>query len=324
MTIDECMNTFRAVIDAVGRGPEGQAERSQLRKERKDLYTKFYPNDFRKPQISAPQSTKRSSDHDASQYVPAAKKKKATATSTGQTVSGSSNPDTSTYFLMKKKHGNTGQASASPSPELTDHLDTLSSIDKEWTALPSSSHTSARKSSVNSRSLSMHSPGMSDTHFNQQSRMSSSPTTSCAADEDHEGYEEGDEDDSDDWKETRTKRKVSSTKRSASTSTSKKATSHGASNKKNSSWTDEEFQALWRLLAARRALEASDESMDVLKDERLMAHMSEQLADEGIYRSKNACKNFWNRYGREWSKFEERVGNIINRSLTTSAQNKRR
>jgi hypothetical protein len=196
----------------------------------------------------------------------------------------------------------------------------------------SPSHSTAKNATLDPQNRSTASSIMSGPLFRQQSPcLSSSSTTSSDVDNYCKAHEEGDEDE-DVYEERRPKKQSPTHRRPLSNQTSsssgsmgpRKVSSQGASNKKNGSWSDKEYKALWRLLVARRELEAKDEDLTVLKDERLMVHMSMQLAEEGIFRSKNACKNFWNRYGREWSKFEERVGGFTNRCLTTSAQSKKK
>jgi hypothetical protein len=162
----------------------------------------------------------------------------------------------------------------------------------------------------------------SDARFCQHTHSISSSSTSSVVDN-QPSYDEED-DDEDEYEEKRSQKKSAQNRGSSSNLNKKRASAKGGASKKNSSWTEEEYKALWRLLVARRDLEKANEKMNVLKDEKLMELMSLQLAEKGIFRSKNACKNYWNRFGRERSKFEERVGGVTNRSLTTSAQTRRR
>jgi hypothetical protein len=57
-----------------------------------------------------------------------------------------------------------------------------------------------------------------------------------------------------------------------------------------------------------------------LKDVKLYAKISSQLAERGIRRSGNACKNQWNRAGRQKSGFEERPDNGTARAKICSEQ----
>lgn len=63
------------------------------------------------------------------------------------------------------------------------------------------------------------------------------------------------------------------------------------------------------------------EEKDRLKDTKLYAKLSTQMNGLGYNRSAGSCKNYWNRYGRALSGYDERIGKIKNTSLVTSAQN---
>lgn len=84
-------------------------------------------------------------------------------------------------------------------------------------------------------------------------------------------------------------------------------------------WTHMEHDAAEAILRARRALEASDQSLPRFRDETLFKHVSAELSKLGVARLFGSIKNYWNRYGRARSGFEERYGKD-GASLVTSAQ----
>jgi hypothetical protein len=89
-----------------------------------------------------------------------------------------------------------------------------------------------------------------------------------------------------------------------------------------STWPKSEGDELNRLLRARRDFERTN-NIAPLRDEKLFGRLSEQLK-QATQREKpripNACKNFWNRYGRDYYDCDER-GNIKrSESKVTSAQ----
>lgn len=88
-------------------------------------------------------------------------------------------------------------------------------------------------------------------------------------------------------------------------------------------WSQTEHDTAEAILRARRALEASNPDIPRFRDERLFKHVSEELAISGISRQFGSVKNYWNRYGRTRSGFEERIGKAAGASLVTSAQKKK-
>lgn len=87
-------------------------------------------------------------------------------------------------------------------------------------------------------------------------------------------------------------------------------------------YSEEEHNALTACMQNLRQDEARRGIPDKmkLKDTKLYARMEREMRERGYDRSANSCKNYWNRYGRSQSGFEERVGIIKNASLVTSAQ----
>jgi hypothetical protein len=358
-TYAQSMDAHQAMICALGTGLDRKAERSELRNEMKSLHSRYYPHDFKKPAASAPHrtstgqsTTTRRRNHEVEEDMPAPKKKKSnrsTSLGSGLVTQKSHTVKSSAPTPMQppkqKTGGNNNQGSVIPNTKPADILQTPSPVTKG--PAPSKIHTdpstagktparlpqtfisplsqpaqtSARKTPASSQTQAMTSSS-SEARYHQQSPGLSSSSTS-SVDDDQPSYEEED-DDEDDYEDKRRKNKATQHRRPSAKPANKTSSAKRGQNKKNGSWSEGEYKALWRLLLARRDLESSNENLDILKDERLMQHMSLQLAEEGIFRSKNACKNFWNRYGREWSKFEERVGGVSNRSLTTSAQTKRK
>jgi hypothetical protein len=76
-------------------------------------------------------------------------------------------------------------------------------------------------------------------------------------------------------------------------------------------WKNDEDQTLIDLLVAQRECEIANHvpPKKWLKDANLYTKISSQLAERGIFRSPNACKNQWNRAVRHKSGFEERPDN---------------
>ncbi|KAE9379283.1 hypothetical protein N431DRAFT_326948 [Stipitochalara longipes BDJ] len=89
-----------------------------------------------------------------------------------------------------------------------------------------------------------------------------------------------------------------------------------------STWPKSEGDALNRLLRARRDFERTN-NITPLRDEKLFGLLSEQLNQvtrREKPRTKNACKNFWNRYGRHYYDCDERGDTKRSNSKVTSAQ----
>lgn len=90
---------------------------------------------------------------------------------------------------------------------------------------------------------------------------------------------------------------------------------------KEGKWSDAEHDAVHQLLRAQRAREAADGS-NPLRDDNLWTGISVALSNMGFNRTKNACRMYWNRYGRSQSGYDERVTKTG--SLVTSSQNKKK
>jgi len=91
---------------------------------------------------------------------------------------------------------------------------------------------------------------------------------------------------------------------------------------KKDKWSEEEDRALIELMVAQREYETNNKipPNKWLKDVKLYAKISSQLAERGVFRSGNACKNQWNRATRQKSGFEERPDNGTTRSKICSEQ----
>lgn len=90
--------------------------------------------------------------------------------------------------------------------------------------------------------------------------------------------------------------------------------------KKGGTWTDIEHAKIERELRSLRAEEARRgiDRMKGLRDVALWSHISSVLETLGVYRSPSACKNYWSRYGRVRSGYDERA--IPTDQLATSLQ----
>ena len=97
----------------------------------------------------------------------------------------------------------------------------------------------------------------------------------------------------------------------------KKKSLKQSSRTKKGSYSDAEYKALHQLLKDRRGLERQ-QSLSPLRDVPFWTLMSQGMNKYGFDRSVNSCRMFWNRFGRAWSGFEERVNPTG--SLVTSAQ----
>lgn len=94
-----------------------------------------------------------------------------------------------------------------------------------------------------------------------------------------------------------------------------------AANRRTQGWSNTELQALITLVTAHRNAPArpNGQAAVILHDVRLFELMSHQLAAQGIHRSAGACKNEWNRRGRQLSGIDNRK--IANPSqMATSLQ----
>jgi hypothetical protein len=112
------------------------------------------------------------------------------------------------------------------------------------------------------------------------------------------------------------------TKKLKATKPTKKSAGKSPAKPRNGPWVDEEHHAITTLVQERRQQEQSFD-MKPLRDMNLWNLISEQLAQHyGIMRGGTACKNYWNRFGRVRSGFEERgaLPRGQKRSLVTSAQ----
>jgi hypothetical protein len=104
-------------------------------------------------------------------------------------------------------------------------------------------------------------------------------------------------------------------------STPANPTQAAATSRKAPGWTDRELQALIALVRAHRnaPVGLNGKKPEVLHDVRLFELMSRQLRAQGINRSAGACKNEWNRRGRQASGIDNRkVPNP--RQMATSIQ----
>jgi hypothetical protein len=90
--------------------------------------------------------------------------------------------------------------------------------------------------------------------------------------------------------------------------------------KKGNSWSDKEYAAIYHELRALRTLEARRGISRTrgLRDVALWTHISIALEHHQVHRSASACKNFWSRYGRVRSGYDERA--IPTTQLATSLQ----
>ena len=90
---------------------------------------------------------------------------------------------------------------------------------------------------------------------------------------------------------------------------------------KKKEWNKEEYTAIETALRALRAEEASRgvSGLKGVRDIKLWTRISKELGQQGINRSYSACKNYWSRYGRVRSKFDERAIPIPGQ-LATSLQ----
>jgi hypothetical protein len=91
--------------------------------------------------------------------------------------------------------------------------------------------------------------------------------------------------------------------------------------KKGGSWSDEEHAAIEHALRELRANEASRGITGTkgIRDVALWSHISTELEGHSVTRSPSACKNYWSRYGRVRSGFDERAIPIPGQ-LATSLQ----
>ena len=100
--------------------------------------------------------------------------------------------------------------------------------------------------------------------------------------------------------------------------------SAAASKIKSGSYTDAEYNSILRGCNARRDYEAANPSFVKLGDISLWRWVLDWLRDDGtpLDRSALGVKNFWNRYGRIRSGFDERIHKSAN--LRTSEQHKKK
>lgn len=95
------------------------------------------------------------------------------------------------------------------------------------------------------------------------------------------------------------------------------------SRKKGQSWSPEEGAALHQLVVEQQELEKRL-GLNPLRDERLFEKLAPQLQQRmganGKSRSPLACKNYWNRVGRERFNCENRGGTKRSDTLATSVQ----
>jgi hypothetical protein len=94
-----------------------------------------------------------------------------------------------------------------------------------------------------------------------------------------------------------------------------------AASRRAQGWSHAELQVLIGLVGAHRnaPIGPNGKRPDILHDVRLFELMSRQLAAQGIHRSTGACKNEWNRRGRQLSGIDNRK--IANPSqMATSLQ----
>ncbi|KAH8602476.1 hypothetical protein B0O99DRAFT_735873 [Bisporella sp. PMI_857] len=85
-------------------------------------------------------------------------------------------------------------------------------------------------------------------------------------------------------------------------------------------WTEEEFRAIWMVVKAIRDHERKRgvTKRDALKDVRLWTAVAKRLKKVfKIVKGFNACKSWWNRYGRRESQFDERVDPDQTRMVTS-------
>jgi hypothetical protein len=117
-------------------------------------------------------------------------------------------------------------------------------------------------------------------------------------------------------------RKSSAAPKKTPGTSSRPERSSAAAPKRPNGWSDIEHNAIDTLVRNRRQTEQSTSSRP-LRDMSLWTLISDQLSRAyTIARSPLACKNYWCRYGRARSGFDERGGQTdgVQRSLVTSAQ----
>ena len=92
-------------------------------------------------------------------------------------------------------------------------------------------------------------------------------------------------------------------------SSSKSDSSPGQKEKKtkNPSWSPREHDVLYELLKEFRKYEKLNSVKSPLRDTKLWAVMSEKLKSYDILRTPMSCKNYWSRYGRAITEFDERA-----------------
>ena len=103
------------------------------------------------------------------------------------------------------------------------------------------------------------------------------------------------------------------------TSTSANPTQTAAASRKPQAWSNAELQALIALVGAHRnaPIGPNGKKPEVLHDVRLFELMSRQLRAQGIDRSAGACKNEWNRRGRQASGIDNRKISNPNQMATS-------
>jgi hypothetical protein len=101
---------------------------------------------------------------------------------------------------------------------------------------------------------------------------------------------------------------AAATSTTLTTATPANPTHAAAASRRSKPWSHAEIQALIALMAAHRnpPVGPNGRKPEILHDVRLFELMSRQLALQGIDRSAGACKNEWNRRGRQVSGIDNR------------------
>lgn len=112
-----------------------------------------------------------------------------------------------------------------------------------------------------------------------------------------------------------------STARNTATTTPNSTTPNSTTAVARQHWPDEVYEALFEVIRNLQRAEMQNGNLIISRDMKLFNAASQKLlSDYSISRSGSSCKNFWNRYGRVRSLWDEKQGKYDTNVKATSTQ----